>query len=57
LNTFSFKKNRFGETKCILAIRNIEKGEEILVHYSYAMKGNFTPEWYKELHAKTYKKK
>ena len=44
---------RFGETRCLVANKNIDKGEEILLNYNYNMK-NFVPEWYKKLYIKTY---
>ena len=46
---------RFGETRCLVATRNILKGEEILVNYAYNLK-KFVPDWYKKLHAKTFTK-
>ena len=50
-STFVFTSIRFGETRCIVATRNIAKGEEILVNYRYDMK-KFVPQWYKKLYEK-----
>ena len=47
--TFVFTPIRFGETRCIVATRNIAKGEEILVNYRYDME-KFVPQWYKKLY-------
>lgn len=37
---------RWGDIKCVRAIRDIPEGEEVLVAYGYAAKGG--PEWYKQ---------
>lgn len=52
---FGYVKNpRFGETRCLAATKNIYKGQEILVNYSYSLTGAHIPRWYRKLHAATF---
>ena len=47
------KSPRFGETRCLMASQNIDKGKEILIDYNYDVK-NYVPQWYKELYVETF---
>ena len=49
------KSPRFGETRCLMASQNIDKGKEILIDYNYDVK-NYVPQWYKELYVETFGK-
>ena len=40
---------RFGNTRAIIAIKDIARGEEILVDYGYEL-GSFVPPWYSALY-------
>ena len=41
---------RYGSIRSIVAIRNIKKGEEILVDYLLGSRGDNVPEWYSNLY-------
>ena len=41
---------RYGSIRSIVAIRNIIKGEEILVDYLLGSRGDKVPEWYSDLY-------
>ena len=40
---------RFGRIMSVVAMRDISKGEEVLVKYGYDLR--IAPDWYKQLHA------
>ena len=40
---------RFGNTRAIVAIKDIQRGEELLVDYGYEL-GSYVPSWYSALY-------
>ena len=56
-HSFKFNKSkygyadhpRFGLIRTVVAIGNINKGEEIFTHYNYP-DGNLVPKWYSDLY-------
>ena len=49
-----FPPNRFGDIRCLEATRDIQKGEEIFIDYSYDLATSNVPRWYRKLYSETY---
>jgi hypothetical protein len=52
---FSFLIQRFGAHRCIEAVKDIKKGNEIFVNYEYMDLHAFgLPDWYRKLFIETF---